>query len=204
MKSENSDLWIVSYSLFNQGDMMKKNESWKIQALFCGIVLLVFTASMPLPSPGNDIAADTEGNFYVSDPQGSAVFKTVDGKFEEWFKGEIGGVNGLLVYKNELIVGISSSHTLAGIDLKTKKLRTIAKFREGVLDGIEVDKNSDFLISTFPDKIYRVTSSGEKILLLYLPNTQCANFCYIPDKKLFIIPNLAGNTITAYSAGNVR
>jgi sugar lactone lactonase YvrE len=157
---------------------------------------------MPLPGPGNDITIDAESRLYVSNPQGAAVYKTIEGKFEEWFKGDISGVNGLLVHKNELIIGVSSNHTLAGIDLKTKKIRTIAKFRDGVMDGIEVDENGDFLVSTFPDKIYRVTSSGEKTLLLYNPNTQFANFCYIPDKRLFIIPNLAYNTITAYSYGN--
>ena len=155
---------------------------------------------LPLPQPGNDIAMDEMSNLYVSDSNNGAVFKTVDGKFVEWLKAdEIGGANGLLVIKKELIVGSSKNHSIVGVDLENKAVREIARFREGVMDGIDLDENGNLLISVYQGRVYRISPDGEKTLLLYLPDTRTADFDYIPGKKMFIIPTLENSTVMAYA-----
>ncbi len=155
----------------------------------------------PLPQPMflNDIAIDKNGNVYVSDTQKGAIYKFTDGKFKEWLKRtELTNINGLCIQKEKLIAGITSDHSLKSIDLKTKEISTVARFGEGLMDGIKLDQDGNYLISHYEGRIYRVTPSGETTNLLYVQGTRCADFEYIPEKGLLIIPTLEANEIMAY------
>ncbi len=157
-----------------------------------------------LLQPGfpNDIAIDKQGNIYVSDSQKGAVYKFVDDKFEEWLSGkELGGINGLCVHKDKLIVGITSDHSLKAVDLKTKAIGTIVRFGEGVMDGIKVDQDGNFLISHYEGRIYRVTPDGKFTKLLYVQEERCADFDYIPEKNLLVIPTLETSELMGYRIG---
>jgi len=159
----------------------------------------------PLPQPmfPNDIAIDKRGNMYVSDSRKGAIYNFVNGKFEEWIKGtEVADVNGLCFNKGKLICGITSSHSLKSVDLKTKAITTIARFGEGIMDGIKVDQHGNYLISHFEGRIYRVTPDGQFTKLLYVQGTRCADFDYIAEKSMLIIPALEANEMTAYKLKN--
>jgi sugar lactone lactonase YvrE len=150
----------------------------------------------------NDIAIDQQGNIYVSDSGKGAIHKFVDGKFEEWLSGkELAGINGLLIHKDKLIVGITSDHTLKSVDLKTKAISTIVRFGEGIMDGIKVDQDGNFLISHYEGRIYRVTPDGQLKKLLYVQNSRCADFDYIPEQNLIIIPTLETSELMGYRIG---
>ncbi|MCJ7679238.1 MAG: hypothetical protein MUP70_00795, partial [Candidatus Aminicenantes bacterium] len=66
---------------------------------------------------------------------------------------------------------------------------------------IESDNRGNVLVSDFLGKVYRISPDGEKTLLLdsSTPKSFCANFAFIPEKNLLVIPSLTGNTIRAYS-----
>jgi len=155
----------------------------------------------PLPQPmfPNDIAIDKKGNKYVSDTQKGVIYKFNDGKFDEWIKDKtLVNINGLCMDKNKLICGISSDHSLKSVDLKNKKISTILHFGEGLMDGIKMDEFGNYLISHYEGRIYRVTPSGEATKLLYLQGTRCADFDYIAEKSLLIIPTLDANELFVY------
>jgi len=158
-----------------------------------------------LPQPGfpNDIAIDKQGIIYISDSQKGAIYKFVDGKFEEWLSGkEFAGINGLCVHKDKLLVGVTSDHTLKSVDLKTKAISTIVRFGEGIMDGIKVGQDGNFLISHYEGRIYRVTPSGQFTKLLYVQEERCADFDFIPEKNLLVIPTLEKSELMGYKLEN--
>jgi len=159
----------------------------------------------PLPQPmfPNDIAIDKQGILYVSDTQKGAIYKFADGKFEEWLSGEeLANINGLCVNKDKLIAGVSSDHSLKSVDLKTKGISTIVRFGEGIMDGIKVDQEGNFLISHYEGRIYRVTPDGQFTKLLYVQEERCADFDFIPEKNLLVIPTLETSELLGYKYGS--
>jgi sugar lactone lactonase YvrE len=157
-----------------------------------------------VPSPGflNDIAIDSEGNIYISDSQKGQILKFSGIEFSTWKSGnEFLQVNGLQYSNGKLYAGCSSDASLKSIDLKSGDIRTLAKLDPGaVVDGIETDEEGNVLVSDYNGKIYSIDPNGQKTLLLdsTAPEHFCANFAYIPERKLFIVPSLNDNRVIAY------
>jgi sugar lactone lactonase YvrE len=157
-----------------------------------------------VPSPGflNDIAIDSEGNIYISDSQKGQILKYSNGEFSTWKSGkEFVQVNGLQYSNGKLYAGCSSDASLRSIDLKSGEIRTMIRLDPGaVVDGIETDEEGNILVSDYNGKIYSVSQEGQKMILLdsTAPRHFCANFAYIPEKKLFIVPSLNDNRVIAY------
>lgn len=159
----------------------------------------------PLPQPmfPNDIAIDKKGNIYVSDTRKGAIYNFVNGKFDEWLKGtELTNINGLVIDNDRLICGITSDHSLKSVDLATRSISTIVRFGEGLMDGIKIDQDGNYLISHYEGRIYRVTPGGQFTNLLYLQDKRCADFDYIAEKDLLIIPTLETNELMGYKLEN--
>ena len=115
---------------------------------------------------------------------------------------ELAGINGFLVHKDKLIVGVTSDHSLKSVDLKSKAIGTIIRFGEGVIDGIKVDQDGNFLISHYEGRIYRVTPDGKFTRLLYVQEERCADFEFIPEKNLLVIPTLETSELMCYKLKN--
>lgn len=158
----------------------------------------------PVPSPRflNDIAIDSKGNIYISDSQKGQILKFSNGEFSTWKSGkELAQVNGLHYSNGKLYAGCSSDASLRSIDLKSGEIRTIARLDAGaIVDGIETDEKGNILVSDYNGKIFSISQNGQKTLLLdsTAPKHFCANFAYIPEKKLIIVPSLNDNRVTAY------
>jgi len=159
----------------------------------------------PAPGPGflNDIAIDAEGNAYVSDSQKGEILKFSNGKLASWKSGpELSQINGLHCADGRLYAGISADASLKSIDLKSGEIVTIARLGGGAnVDGIETDEKGNILVSDFTGRILMVSPEGKMTLLLdtSAPKQYCANFAYIPVKKLLIIPSLPDNCVRAFS-----
>lgn len=162
----------------------------------------------------NDIAVDTSGNVYISDTFGSTLYKipakaTKDSEVEEWITGkELDDPNGLLMEGSKLYVatwGIAKPDfsteipgRLIQIDVKTKKIKTITKKPFGNLDGLELFKGRDFLVSDWmAGKVYRITPSGKATLLLE-GIKGAADIGYIAKTKVLIVPKMGENKVAAY------
>jgi sugar lactone lactonase YvrE len=159
---------------------------------------------IPQSSFLNDITVDTFGNIYVSDSRKSVIFKLADGEFREWLKGEqISDPNGLIIDGNKLVFGNNGDKCLKAVDLGTKEITTIVKLGDGIIDGIKVDKNGDYLVSHWEGRLFRITPSGDvtKILDISVPGIYCADFEYITEKSLLVIPTFFDNRVVAYTLG---
>lgn len=162
------------------------------------------------PLPGcdfpNDIAVDSAGNIYISDTSPSShidsrIYKFKDDKFEVWLNSdEIIRANGLFIQENNLIVGNTGDGCLKSIDLANKKITKIACLGARVIDGIRVDNQGNFLVSHWEGQTYLVSPSGQvvKILDTMPAKINSADFEFIKEKNLLIIPTFTDNRVMAY------
>ncbi|UCG92994.1 MAG: SMP-30/gluconolactonase/LRE family protein [candidate division WOR-3 bacterium] len=159
---------------------------------------------IPQSSFLNDIAIDYAGNIYVSDSRKSIIFKLVDGEFQEWLKGEeINDPNGLIIDGDKLIFGNNGDNFLKSVDLDTRAITTIVNLGSGIIDGIKVDNNGDYFVSHWEGRIFRITPSGDvtKILDISVPNIYCADFEYVQEHNLLVIPTFLDHRVIAYQIG---
>jgi sugar lactone lactonase YvrE len=158
------------------------------------------------PVPGamfiNDVGFDSEGNAYITDSRAGVIHRFSNGEFEVWLQGgEISDPNGLYVDKNKLIVGNSGDGCLKAVGLSDKKVSTIACLGTGsIMDGVRPDGRGNYIISDYNGRVFLVSPSGQKTLLLNTktPQLLCADLEYIPEQKLLIIPTLYDNRLMTY------
>ena len=156
----------------------------------------------PIPTPRfpNDIAIDEEGNIYITDGQTGQIKKFSNKEFST-FKSGFYQVNGIHYFENKLYVGVSGDGTVKSIDLISGKINTVAQFEPGVvIDGMESDEEGNLLVSDFNGKLYLIKASGEKLLLIdsTAPSQYLANFAFIPEKNLLVIPTLNDNRVISF------
>ena len=157
----------------------------------------------PVPQPVflNDVAADESGNLYISDSNKHVIYRFSEGVITEWMKEDaIRNPNGLHVLGERLIVGNNGDNCLKSIELKTKKIDTIANLGPGIIDGIQSDTQGNLFVSHWEGKIYRINPEGdvEKILDMSVPKTNSADFAYCEERGLIVIPTFTGNHVLAY------
>ncbi|MBN2273171.1 MAG: hypothetical protein JXR41_10210 [Bacteroidales bacterium] len=155
-----------------------------------------------ITGPGfiNDVIADDAGNIYVTVSDKATIYRISDHTVEKWLESdEIAGVNGIIQDGDRLIVGATGDSCLKSITLNEKKIDIVARFKSGVLDGIKKYGN-DYMVSHFEGNIYRVGENGEVTELLDAREQKmhCADFEFIENKGLLIIPTLWRNSIVAY------
>ena len=162
------------------------------------------------PIPGseflNDIAIDSAGNIYLSDTSpsshtGSRIYRFKDGVSELWVDSEqVSRANGLFVHGDKLLVGNSGDGFLKSVGLDDGHIAEIACFGGGVLDGIRVDNRGSYLVSHWKGQVYSVSDTGEVVEVLdtMAAGMNSADFEYISERNLLIIPTFLGNKVAAY------
>jgi len=150
----------------------------------------------------NDLAIADDGVIYVTDSAKHCVFRISSGKSEVWIEGQaVQKPNGILVEKERLLVGVTEDGTIKSIDLKTKQVRTFLTLGPGAnMDGLVTDGRDGYLFSDYYGRVYRADAAGRKTLLLDRrgPHHYTADFEYIPEEGLLIVPSLYDNRLTAY------
>jgi sugar lactone lactonase YvrE len=154
----------------------------------------------------NDIAGDSSGTLFVSDFRKSVIFRFGAGRSEEWLAGpEVSRPNGVWVDGGKLYWGNNGDGTLKSADLETKTVTVIARFGQGILDGISGDGKGNILISHNEGRLYQVTPAGEVAVILdtSVRGDRIADFTFIPEKRLLIIPGFTGSRVSAWKVGDV-
>ena len=144
---------------------------------------------------------DTRGNVYLSDSRKSLIYRFSQGSFEEWLKDEeIEDPNGLHIHGKRLLVGNNGDRSIKSVDLKSKKISTLARLGPGIIDGIKTDRDDSIIVSHWQGRIYRITTSGDIIKLLDTsgPECFCADFEYVPSTGMLFIPTFIDNRIATY------
>jgi len=151
----------------------------------------------------NDITVDPDGGIYVSESDTNTIYKIKNNSVEKWLDSkEISRPNGILFDDGKLLVAVNSDHYLKAVNISDKQITKIALLGEGILDGIK--KCGDgYLVSDFIGNLYLVKPSGQVIELLNTRDAEIniADFEYIPDKDMVVIPALKNNKLLCYRLG---
>jgi sugar lactone lactonase YvrE len=108
------------------------------------------------------------------------------------------GPNGVFAEKDYMIVASAGTGNLWKLDYTTKKYTSWAMTNK-TADGI-LRYGNDYLISCWHGEVYYVKPDGKvwKLIDSKEPQTNTADFGYIPNQKTVLIPNFYKNTVTAY------
>jgi len=149
----------------------------------------------------NDVAVDGAGVVYVSDSGGDTVFRFENGEFSVFLGSDkVSGPNAVLVREGALIVGNGGDSTLRSYDLSTGVQTTIARFRDGNIDGIALTDDGDYLISHWEGRLYRVSPEGAVTRLLdsTVRGAGVADFGYDRSTDTVFIPTFYTDQVVGY------
>jgi sugar lactone lactonase YvrE len=148
----------------------------------------------------NDIAVDTSGDVYITDSGRNAIYRIHNSKVKKWLDTtSVSLSNGIIADGDKIIVCANADSSLKSITIKDKKVQTIARFHSGILDGLKKYGN-DYFVSHYEGNLYQVHPNGEIIELLNTRNKKikCADFEFIEELNLFVIPALRNKKIFEY------
>jgi sugar lactone lactonase YvrE len=159
----------------------------------------------------NDVAVGEEGVVYVSDTPMNTIWRLKDGAFEPWLANDaLNGPNGLLVLGDKLIVASfgklpseGQKQELGGLLAVDVEKQSVSKLGDsekiGNLDGLQLLQPNVYLVTDWDaGGLYRVPAKGKVERLIKLGKGS-ADFFYLPDKKLAIIPIMLNNALVAYT-----
>jgi len=148
----------------------------------------------------NDITIDNENNIYVTEAGNNTLYRIKENKVTSWIKSDsIGDANGIAFIDDKIYIGVNADGFLKSIDPKTKQISNLYHLGEGNIDGIK-KKGNQLLVSLYEKGMRLIDEDGEIIEFANTTSTglHCADFEYIPDKDMIIIPSLFDNRLTAY------
>jgi len=148
----------------------------------------------------NDITVDKDMNIYVSESDSDIIYRIKNGQVEKWIEDEaISRTNGILADGNKLIMGVISDSSIKAADLVTKEIVEVAQLKSGIIDGIKKCGNN-YLVSHFEGNLYLVSPGGKvaELLNTRTEKINIADFEYIEDKGLIVIPSLSNNKLLGY------
>ncbi len=150
----------------------------------------------------NDITADSSGNLYITDSDMNGIHIFSEEKFEVWLDGDdVRDPNGILYDNGKIVFGNSGDGCWKIVDPVTMQIDTLARFEAGsLLDGLRSDGRGNYIVSDFNGRVFLISPDGERTVLLNgtASGQRYADFEYIADQQLLIIPTLYSNQILLY------
>lgn len=144
----------------------------------------------------NDLAADNNGDVYISDMQKNQILKLSNDTVNFWLADEkIVSPNGLAFFNNHLMIG--TKEDLLSVNPESKNVRVKVE-GVGPIDGLVPVGGQKFVVSNWSGRILMVSPS-EKIVLGNTTDLkiQAADLGYIPGQKLILIPTFFNNRVVA-------
>lgn len=160
----------------------------------------------PIPDPDfpNDVAIDDAGTVYVSDTRSSdwadsRIYRFRNGEFDIFANEGISRANGIWIHDGGLIVGSSGDGLLKRVDLETGRVEKMLSLGAGIIDGMRVDAEGNLLVSHWEGQLYRISPEGELVEILNaMPERwNTADFEYLPEERLLLIPTFLDNRVRA-------
>lgn len=152
----------------------------------------------------NDVAIDDQGTIYISDtrsqnPADSRIFRFRDGTFDVFANAGIDRANGIWIHDEWLYIGNTGDGMLKRLDLGSGRMENVLSFGAGILDGIRVDENGNLLVSHWSGRLYRITPDGDLTEILHSEpqGWNIADFEYLPEERLLLIPTFFDNRVKA-------
>lgn len=147
----------------------------------------------------NDVAVNSNGEVFVSDSRGNAIYRLSGGTFKVWVSGDdINGPNGLYALKNKLLVGIRGK--ILSMDYHSGESEEFID-NTGGIDGLVPGWGKhEYLVSNWQGLVQSVHPDRKnEVLVLYTPDKlKAADIDFAKSKKLLLIPTFFDNRVTAY------
>lgn len=159
----------------------------------------------------NGIAKTDDGQIYVSDWAGNAIYRLTQNELVKWLESPaLQSPNGLVAQGNHLYLGswgddiqsdfsTKTSGSLKRITLADKAIETLTDSGQWMnLDGLHRLENGVVLATDFMAGELLVIRSSGRIETRYPLEVSAADFYFDPQQKLLVVPYLMGNKVTAY------
>jgi|GEM_PF-1569270 len=159
-----------------------------------------------IPTKGflNDIAIDLQdGTLYITETeQEGRIYRIKKDEVTIWMQDTVLAFsNGILVDGDNILLGVNGDHSLKRINKFSRAINTVCYLGPGNIDGIQVDEKGNYWVSHFLGNLYRITPDGQAEELMNTRDKDIfiADFCYLQDKRLLIIPSLRTNRVYGYT-----
>lgn len=145
----------------------------------------------------NDITIDNSGNIYISDMGDNKIYTINNNKISVFIDSNLKSPNGLLFSNNKLYIG--NKNYILEYNLVNNSQKIICE-NTGSIDGLKFIDKTDFIISDWSGNINSIKSNCDKNLLLSTENEKvnAADFEYVQNKKLLLVPTFFDNRVTFY------
>lgn len=149
----------------------------------------------------NDVAAGPGETALISDSANARIYWLEDNVPTIWLEDErLGGVNGLHLDGERLLVTTMSAGELLSVDMDTKEITVLAGGMENA-DGIGLRSDGSYIISSWPGQLWHVRG-GEAPTLLQDTRSDDApifmNDLLLVDDETLVTPNWMPGTVREY------
>ena len=157
----------------------------------------------------NDVAANNQGEIFVSDMLLNRIHRLSSDQFNIWLESpELENPNGLHAEGDHLILGAWGVMTdgfateipghLKSISLQDKSITSLGGGPIGNLDGVESDGNNGYYVTDWmAGKLYQINRKGEATLLLELEQGM-ADLEVLLEQNLILLPMMKNDKVLAY------
>ncbi|OHD62721.1 MAG: hypothetical protein A2176_12875 [Spirochaetes bacterium RBG_13_51_14] len=146
----------------------------------------------------NDIAIDSQGTVYITDMTTNKLHAIQGGTVSDWIDlNPYTSANGLFMDKGMLLVGTAEG--VLKINPQTKKVELYIPNKGGI-DGLKSLDHGRYIISDWAGKTQIIQQGKPAIVLLNTTSDKinAADFEYIKDKQMLLIPTFFHNSVDAY------
>ncbi len=155
------------------------------------------------PVPGakflNDIAVGSDGTVYISDSSSDTIYAFKDGEISKVLRRsrQLKEPNGLFWEGEALLIGVLDRILRWN---PGKEELTVLVETAGGIDGLQPTGEGDYLISDWRGIIRLVSPRGEGRVLMDVTSQKAntADFCYIHEENLLIVPTFGGNQLWSF------
>jgi hypothetical protein len=160
----------------------------------------------------NDVVAADDGRVFVTETAQSAIYVLENGSLTQWVTDpQLAGANGIIVDGNTLLVATLGDMSGGFANMKPSNIKIVDLATKAVtdygspapiggLDGLETYEDGVAVSDNSGGRLLSVARDGS-LTELAAPGAGAADFEYVADEGLFVIPMLNTGEVIAYRAG---
>lgn len=146
-----------------------------------------------------DVTVDNTGNIYVTDFLDSKIYRLSNDSLTLFCADSVcANPGGICMDGTSLIVGAKNSIVKVDETGAAKLYKKLSFSPEGIM----ADGKGNYIVSDFKGGIYAISPESSETLVKKRANINCADFEYIPEQSLLIVPTYYDNSLEVYELGS--
>ena len=147
----------------------------------------------------NDITVDAENNIYVSDTKAGRIYKIANQTIVPYLTDSLCvGANGMC--RADANIAMGAAERIMVVNPLNSRSKVFAKL-DFTPDGLKYHNDTTFIASDFVGNIFAVTPKRCTKLVSAREGVNAADFEYLPEQNILIVPTFFNNTIDIYEIG---